>query len=215
MTKPLTLEDLAIKTGLSLRTLRFYMQEGLLQGPETHGKYASYSPEHLARLKMIQRLKDLHLPLQEIRELLNNMTSDDVSQMLGYQSVIMNKLMDSPALDQGQASSIQTGESALEYIYKLEHRMDTVRSLKSTSNARQMNTSPVASTEHEMFMQNYDMDTEVESNTKGNELWSRIVIQDGIEINTRQSNDPMIIEKVTKLIDFATHLFGDQSKKEQ
>ena len=70
MTDELTLEDLAVQRGLTLRTLRFYRQEGLLPGPDTRGKYARYSQQHLDRLELIRRMKDLRLPLQEIRQLI-------------------------------------------------------------------------------------------------------------------------------------------------
>jgi DNA-binding transcriptional MerR regulator len=57
-----SLEELAKITGLSLRTLRYYMQEGILQRPDTHGKNARYSQKHLEQLEVIQRLKNLHVP---------------------------------------------------------------------------------------------------------------------------------------------------------
>ena len=82
MNTELTLEDLAKLSKMSIRTLRYYIQEGLLPGPDTRGKFASYSREHLARIKMIKRLKDKYLPLQQIKQLLDNMSEDDIHQMM-------------------------------------------------------------------------------------------------------------------------------------
>ena len=61
-TAELTIEELANQSGLPLRTLRFYIQEGILQGPDTRGKFARYSQQHLDRIELIRRLKDLRTP---------------------------------------------------------------------------------------------------------------------------------------------------------
>ena len=67
---PLDLAELADRTGVSPRTIRYYIQEGLLPSPEARGPGAHYGPEHLERLKIIKRLQREHLPLAEIRRLL-------------------------------------------------------------------------------------------------------------------------------------------------
>src|SRR5690242_10862011 len=51
-----TIEELAEQVGTPVRTIRFYIAEGLLSGPGTRGKAASYSGEHLLRLRLIRRL---------------------------------------------------------------------------------------------------------------------------------------------------------------
>ena len=47
MNDELTLEDLVNISGLPIRTVRFYIQEGLLPGPDSRGKNARYTEEHL------------------------------------------------------------------------------------------------------------------------------------------------------------------------
>ena len=42
----LTIEELAERAETSVRTIRFYIAEGLLPGPGARGKAASYSGEH-------------------------------------------------------------------------------------------------------------------------------------------------------------------------
>jgi DNA-binding transcriptional MerR regulator len=61
----LTIEDLAERAGVSVRTVRFYISQGLLAGPGTRGRAAAYGDEHLARLRLIRRLVEQHLPLAE------------------------------------------------------------------------------------------------------------------------------------------------------
>src|SRR4051812_26756812 len=64
----LTLSDLARMTGTERRTIRSYIAEGLLRGPDTLGRNASYSRHHLDRLRAIRVLRDQdRLGLTEIR----------------------------------------------------------------------------------------------------------------------------------------------------
>jgi DNA-binding transcriptional MerR regulator len=92
MTEDLSIEDLENHSGLPVRTLHYYMAEGLLPGPDKRGKYASYSQEHLDRLDLILILKELHLPLKEIRALLENMTPAEIQHYLDDQEDLLAKL---------------------------------------------------------------------------------------------------------------------------
>jgi MerR family transcriptional regulator, mercuric resistance operon regulatory protein len=65
----LRIGELAKRTGLSIKTIRYYEARGLLeQPPRTEGGYRLYGPEEAARLRFVQRAKLLGLTL-EIREL--------------------------------------------------------------------------------------------------------------------------------------------------
>jgi DNA-binding transcriptional MerR regulator len=63
------LNALADRAGVSPRTVRYYIQQGLLPAPDK-GPGAHYGPEHLERLLLIKRFQREHLPLAEIRRLL-------------------------------------------------------------------------------------------------------------------------------------------------
>jgi DNA-binding transcriptional MerR regulator len=64
---PVTIEELARKAGTSVRTIRFYIAEGILPRPEGAGRASRYTEEHLQRLETILRLRQRNLPLAEIR----------------------------------------------------------------------------------------------------------------------------------------------------
>lgn len=78
----LTLEALAEQVGIPVRTIRFYIAEGLLSGPGTRGKAASYSGEHVLRLRLIRRLSEQRVPLAEMRELLSRLSPEDEQALL-------------------------------------------------------------------------------------------------------------------------------------
>ena len=65
----LSLEALAEESGLTGRTIRYYISRGLLQGPARGGRGAFYTSEHLKRLREIQRNQQQGLTLTEIERL--------------------------------------------------------------------------------------------------------------------------------------------------
>ena len=70
-TPTMGIAELAERAGVTPRTIRFYVAEGLLPPPGGRGQQRSYSREHLDRLGEIRRLKASYLPLQEIRRRLH------------------------------------------------------------------------------------------------------------------------------------------------
>lgn len=73
-----SLDELTSLAGVTVRTIRYYIAEGLLPPPLTRGRGAAYSHDHLERLLLIARLKEEFLPLKEIRRRLRGMSPDDV-----------------------------------------------------------------------------------------------------------------------------------------
>jgi DNA-binding transcriptional MerR regulator len=61
------LTELADAAGVSPRTVRYYVQRGLLPAPVFRGKDTEYGDDHLARLKAIRALQDRFLPLDAIQ----------------------------------------------------------------------------------------------------------------------------------------------------
>ena len=62
------LQDLADAAGVTPRTVRYYIAQGLLPSPGRLGANTRYGREHLERLRLIRRLQDQGLPLAEIRD---------------------------------------------------------------------------------------------------------------------------------------------------
>jgi DNA-binding transcriptional MerR regulator len=75
------LDELAEQAGVSARTVRYYVQRGLLPGPTFRGKDSSYGREHLVRLKAIKRLQEQYLPLDAIQEALDQRTLAQLEQL--------------------------------------------------------------------------------------------------------------------------------------
>ncbi|WP_333774102.1 MerR family transcriptional regulator [Streptomyces sp. IBSBF 3136] len=65
------IDDLAHRTGTTVRTIRAYQDKGLLPRPERQGRANLYSDVHLTRLQQIGHLLDRGYTLASIRELLD------------------------------------------------------------------------------------------------------------------------------------------------
>jgi DNA-binding transcriptional MerR regulator len=63
--------DLADLGGVSRRTVRYYVQEGLLPTPFGVGRGNHYGPEHLDRLLRVKALQEAGQSLEEIRRALD------------------------------------------------------------------------------------------------------------------------------------------------
>ncbi len=93
------LDELAREAGTSPRTVRYYVQRGLLPPPAFKGKDTAYGPEHLARLRAIRRLQDAFFPLDAIAAELERLGADGVE-----------KLADGGELPRGAANGAAVGQ---------------------------------------------------------------------------------------------------------
>jgi DNA-binding transcriptional MerR regulator len=72
----LSLEELAALAGLSARTVRWYIQEGLVSRPVGSKRGAWYTRRHLEQLLLIRRWTDAGLSLARVRELIDGAPED-------------------------------------------------------------------------------------------------------------------------------------------
>jgi DNA-binding transcriptional MerR regulator len=67
----LQIGQVAERTGLSLRTIRFYEENGLVvPTARSEGGYRLYNDDDVARLEVIKRIKPLGFSLEEMQQLL-------------------------------------------------------------------------------------------------------------------------------------------------
>jgi DNA-binding transcriptional MerR regulator len=60
--------ELARRASVTPRTIRYYVEIGLLPPPSGAGRASAYGPEHLERLDLIKKLQAYRLSLEEIRD---------------------------------------------------------------------------------------------------------------------------------------------------
>ena len=76
------LNELSDRAGVTPRTVRYYIQQGLLPAPDAQGPATRYGQGHLDRLLLIRQLQREHQPLAEIRAQLEGLRDEDVSRVL-------------------------------------------------------------------------------------------------------------------------------------
>jgi DNA-binding transcriptional MerR regulator len=110
-TDSFTLDDLAIKTGFDRRVIRSFIEQGLLRGPDTMGRYARYSQAHVDRLLAIKTMRNTQgLAISQVRRALLSMSHKEI-QKLAQRS--------SPMSTSAQEES-KDHLSALEYIQSID-----------------------------------------------------------------------------------------------
>lgn len=87
----LQIGQVAERTGLSLRTIRWYEEEGLVvPTTRTDGGFRLYSDDDVARLEVIKRMKPLGFALEEMRELLGLLA--DLDAGTGDRPALLDRL---------------------------------------------------------------------------------------------------------------------------
>jgi DNA-binding transcriptional MerR regulator len=76
------LQELCDEARVTPRTVRYYIQQGLLPAPEAQGPATRYSRGHLDRLRLIRQLQAEHQPLAVIRQRLEELQDADVRRLV-------------------------------------------------------------------------------------------------------------------------------------
>ena len=66
----LRIGEMAKISGFSVKTIRFYCDQGLLHTARSEGGYRIFSPESLAELEIIRALRSMDVPIGELARIL-------------------------------------------------------------------------------------------------------------------------------------------------
>jgi DNA-binding transcriptional MerR regulator len=97
-------EELAERTGITVRTLRFYASEGLLPPPHRRGRVALYDSRHRMRLDLIRTLQEHGYTLSAIQRVLARIPDDADPAQYAVQSAVLAPWLpgDTEELDQAE-----------------------------------------------------------------------------------------------------------------
>lgn len=197
-TEQLLIHELAERAQTTIRTIRYYTDEGLLPQPIIQGKYAVYTQGHVNRLELIHRMKDAYLPLREIRQIMLSLSDDEVQQRLNEQA---QSLLNAPAPSPTK-NPAGPGSEALEYISRLikeqgEYQPNRAARPPQSPLPRQVSEpAPTA---------NYPASAaEVDS---AGETWQRIRMADGVELHLRTPANSETNQRIQQIIAFSKKIF--------
>ncbi|WP_067455565.1 MerR family transcriptional regulator [Actinomadura macra] len=86
----LTVDELAARAGVTVRTVRFYAGRGLLPPPRLRGRTGLYGDDHLARLELVRELQSLGLTLAAIENHLQRIPLDAPLEDLALQRALLS-----------------------------------------------------------------------------------------------------------------------------
>lgn len=88
-TDELTIDELAARTGMTVRTVRFYATEGLLPPPVRRGRIAYYGPAHRMRLDLVRTLQEHGYTLAAVERVLARVPLDASPAEYAVQSAVL------------------------------------------------------------------------------------------------------------------------------
>jgi DNA-binding transcriptional MerR regulator len=199
------LNELSAAAGVTPRTIRYYVQQGLIPSPGTRGPGTRYDRAQLERLQLIRRLQRQHLPLAEIRRRLEALDDEGVREALG-------------------ASPEQTTESsALEYVRDLLTRQ-SARMIAEPQASEGTPASPPASRPSQAALHRsgfgaiFGRAAPIEPAQAGQTIqsrstrstWDRIPLAPDVELHIRRPLSREQNRQVERLIDAARDLFAEE-----
>lgn len=85
----LTVDELAARAGVTVRTVRFYASRGLIPPPRLRGRLGLYGSDHRARLELIRELQTLGFTLSAIEHHLERIPDDATPEDLALQRALL------------------------------------------------------------------------------------------------------------------------------
>lgn len=131
-----SIEELSELTGYDRRTIRSFIEQGLLRGAERMGRYAQYSETHLLRLSAIRAMKEtLGMSLSSIRSSLLSMSESEMKQLSQRFSTQQN--FDTAA------KPAEEPVSALDYLLSIRPGLSHQHALNGAVSEKRMQAVPV------------------------------------------------------------------------
>lgn len=175
--KNYTLDELAEETGIEARTIRSYIERGLLPSAQSRGRAASYLTDHLDRLRVIKMLRRAwpNLTLSDIRVRLQQLTPDNIRALA--EGRISAKVVMDAAEDENEGAILDEddeGESELGTESRPEPRIPVERMTGQLAGAQRL----------VHALRNVTGHSSPAPSSKS-ECWHRIAVTEDIELAVR------------------------------
>jgi DNA-binding transcriptional MerR regulator len=209
MASEYTLDDLAKMLRINPRTIRSYIQQGLLRGPDSLGRNARYSEYHLKRLRVIRTLKEDHnLPLSEIRRLVTMAGPDEdievqlvpLSGMPARPSAAPQEIGAPPEADSSSALDYIRARKTLTQRGQEQEEQTLLPTFKKREDP---STSPLEKLIH--TLRDRGTLSNVKRKTRGEE-WVRLEVTPDIEIHVRGELRREQLRDFEQLADLMRHI---------
>lgn len=197
-----SLTELADLAGVTPRTVRFYLAQGLLPSPGATGPGVKYAEAHLDRLRLIRRLQREHLPLAEIRDRLSGLDGSRIAMLAD--AVLTPDGVHVP-------NSSDPADTALDYVRRLlqpERRAGSSLLMRAMSMPEAPALPLAASTLQAPGSSEEPPWTGGPTGLERSQ-WDRIALAPDIELHVRRPLPRPMSKKVDRLVSIARELFEE------
>lgn len=127
---------------ISPRTLRYYISQGLFEGPGRVGPGKHYRKYHLDKIKAIRLLQENGNTIEEIRRLFNDLSPDKISSIVQEQQRILNMRAEADLKLRGLSQSGSTEQNNEGFASRTRHTSMKLLGIDSLFNHRGMHYQP-------------------------------------------------------------------------
>jgi DNA-binding transcriptional MerR regulator len=187
-----SLKDLADATGLEERTVRSYIERGLLPGAQARGRAATYSKEHLSRLQIIRSLRRArpNIGLSEIRIFLQNLSPEQIEHVAAGEITAARRVIDASIRLAGAES-----QDAADDDNEIPRTIDWERSAASLTGVERL-----------VCLLREVSGFKAPAPTSKVEAWQRIALTPDVELSIRAEFDASQLAGFRELADLLRHL---------
>jgi DNA-binding transcriptional MerR regulator len=186
----LSLQQLSDATGIEPRTIRSYIERGILPGPDVRGRHSAYSRETLARLRVLALIRDARrdISLDQIRVLMAQLSPSQIHGIAEGRIRIGGLIGDT----EPETANRPGSTSAIEYLTQIRKASAATppRSLRAAP-AASMAFTPPAAADHltPLDQMAAALSTLVPAGSSSrlvrSETWHRVAITHDIELAIR------------------------------
>lgn len=188
-----SLNDLADAVGIEPRTIRSYIERGLLPGAEARGRAASYSKEHLSRLRVIKALRRArpNIALSEIRIVLQGLNPEQIHSLAGGSITAATYALDQSTL----ADDVDSFDVPADDDDEMPRKIDWDQSASKLTGAERLVS----------LLREASGFTPLAPVSK-TEQWQRIAVTPDVELSVRAEFDANQLAAFRDLADLLRHL---------
>ena len=125
----MTIDQLAQASGMTVRNIRAHQSRGLVPPPELKGRTGLYTPEHLARVRIIMELQAEGLNLGAIRTILEGVPEGAATEALSLRRSMLTSWEDEAPLTISREELAETFGGADPEVFTLAESQGLVRTL--------------------------------------------------------------------------------------
>lgn len=194
-----TINELSKMANVTVRTIRFYTDEGVLDEPAGRDRYARYTRRHYLQLNAARTLKERFLPLRVIRDQMASMSESELERLAGpVPAAIDARFNDVESIVNASVAHVVAAQ-LLAPVASMSHQARSFAPLNTDYSATTVNETgfdflsnalheePVKPVFNPVVERGFALQNQpAQSSTTIGDVWHRIVISPSMELHVRE-----------------------------